>query len=270
MPTTYGPALKAEYEALYASAAVRPERVADVDAVVQRITAPLAWSHYKGVERETGVPAHVVGIIHMRESGGNFGSHLHNGDPLSARTKRVPPGRPVEGDPPFTWTESAIDALTMPGQGLDKWHDWSIGGICFVLERYNGFGYRNRRVNSPYLWSYTTAYERGMYIADGVWSSTAVNKAPGGMAILKRMVERGVVSIDGAKPTSKPGVRAIDLRRAEQAVMHFAKATKRLQERLTTAGFDPGPADSIWGPRTAAALIAYMKAYPPPAEKRET
>lgn len=262
MPTIYGSALKAEYEALYASAEVRPERVAEVDAVVQRIAAPLPWSHYKGVERATGVPAHVVGIIHIREASGNFGSHLHNGDPLSARTRHVPAGRPVEGDPPFTWTESAIDALTMPGQALDKWHDWSIGGICFVLERYNGFGYRNRGINSPYLWGYTTAYERGMYVADGVWSATAVNKNPGGMAILKRMIARGVASVDGTLPAPKTDARAIDLRRAEQAVVNFSKATRRLQERLGTVGFDPGPIDGLWGPRTEAALVAYMKAYP--------
>lgn len=202
----YTPALKAEYEALYTSATVRPERIAEIDAVVQRIATPVAWSQYKDVERSTGVPAHVVGIVHIRESSGSFTTHLHNGDPLSRRTVHVPAGRPIDGDPPFTWAESAIDALTMPGQGLDRWEDWSIGGMCFVLEKYNGFGYRNHRINSPYLWSYTTAYERGMYVADGQWSATAVNKSPGGMAMLRRLVANGTVSLLALDPGVDPPV----------------------------------------------------------------
>jgi hypothetical protein len=103
-------------------------------------------------------------------------------------------------------------------------------------------------------------YETPSDVFDGSYRS--------GPARLK-YAQRALAGAQSAKPTPKPGVRAIDLRRAEQAVVHFAKATKRLQERLTTAGFNPGPADSIWGPRTAAALIAYMRAYPPAGE-RET
>lgn len=246
MPT-YTPALKAEYEALYASATVRPEHVAEVDAVVQRIAAPLAWSHYKEVERETGVPAHLVGIIHIREASGSFTRHLHNGDSLSERTIHVPAGRPIEGFPPFSWPESAIDALTMPGQRLDTWHDWSIGGMCFVLERYNGFGYRNNGVNSPYLWGYTTAYDRGMYVADGVWSSNAVNKNPGGMAMLKRLVARGLVSLlaldPGTDPVEPPPV-----------AMTPIETIKRVQTDLGAVS------DGIFGPRSRAALNAVLTA----------
>ena len=40
-----------------------------------------------------------------------FDAHFHNGDPLTDRTKRVPAGRPKEGDPPFTWEQSAEDAI---------------------------------------------------------------------------------------------------------------------------------------------------------------
>lgn len=246
---TYTPALKAEYEALYATATVRPERVAEVDAVVQRIAAPLAWSHYKDVERSTGVPAHVVGIIHIREASGNFTSHLHNGDPLTARTRHVPAGRPIDGDPPFTWAESAIDALTMPGQALDKWDDWSIGGMCFVLERYNGFGYRNHGVNSPYLWGYTSKYSKGMYVADGVWDPNAVNKSPGGMAMLKRLVERGIVTLLSLDPGSPAPVKIAD---ADNPDWHIREA-----QRLLGVGVDGDPGDI-----TRAAAKAWRAAHP--------
>ena len=42
----------------------------------------------------------------------------------------------------------------------------------YELERYNGFGYRDRRpqVLSPYLWSFSNHYSRGKYVADGRFS----------------------------------------------------------------------------------------------------
>ena len=98
-----------------------------------------------------GTPWYVVGVIHALESSLNFGRHLHNGDPLTARTVQVPAGRPKTGQPPFTWEASASDALRY--QGFDKWKDWSIPGTLFKLEGYNGFGYRDHHadVPSPYL-----------------------------------------------------------------------------------------------------------------------
>jgi lysozyme family protein len=84
----------------------------------------------------------------------------------------VPAGRPLAGHPPFTWEESAIDALMM--LDLHTWRDWSPAGTAYVWEAYNGFGYRlfHPQVNSPYLWSFTTAYgppesKGGKYIGDG-------------------------------------------------------------------------------------------------------
>ena len=74
---------------------------------------------------------------------------------------------------------------------LDKWTNWTISGIAYVLERYNGFGYRlnHPQVKSPYLWSFTTIYTAGRYVADHQFSDTSVSKQCGGMALLKRMIE---------------------------------------------------------------------------------
>jgi peptidoglycan hydrolase-like protein with peptidoglycan-binding domain len=36
-------------------------------------------------------------------------------------------------------------------------------------------------------------------------------------------------------------------------------AMRGLQEFLLKAGYDPGPMDGVWGPRTAAALRAYLE-----------
>jgi lysozyme family protein len=187
--------LSREYEELFAHARIRPEKAAIVSAVVVRIFRPTSMERYQEAADRTGVPAHVVGILHSLEANLDFSRHLHNGDPLSGRTVRVPRGRPVDGTPPFTWVESATDVLIL--QKLDQWTDWSVPGLAYVLERYNGFGYRNRqpKMASPYLWGFTTAYTAGKYVADHVWSETAVSNQCGGMALLREMLDSG--RIDG-------------------------------------------------------------------------
>lgn len=260
MAISYTPELKREYEDTFAGATVRAEHLAEVDRTVDRIFAQAAILRYRDVERATGVPAHAVGIIHVREASQNFNTHLHNGDPLTGRTWHVPAGRPPTGNPPFAWADSATDALTMPGQALDRWKDWSVGGIAWVLEKFNGFGYRNRGINSPYLWGYTTAYDRGLYVADGQFDPDAVNRNPGGMAMLKRMVERRLVDID---QHGTPAERPKPIRAVESAITASNKTTMRLQQRLDEAGFYRGEVDGDFGPRTRTALLAYLQLHHP-------
>ena len=144
----------------------------------------------------------MVGVIHALESSLNFGRHLHNGDPLTARTVQVPAGRPKTGQPPFTWEASASDALRF--QGFDKWKDWSIPGTLFKLEGYNGFGYRDHHpdVPSPYLWSFSNHYSRGKYVADGTFSPTAVSAQCGVAVLLRRMAEKKLI-VFGDVPKAK-------------------------------------------------------------------
>lgn len=179
--------LKPEYAALWMGITIRPERASEVRATARRVLD--GRSRYEHVTAQTGVPWFVVGIIHQMECGLSFGQHLHNGDPLTARTRQVPAGRPKVGEPPFTWEESAVDAIRY--DGLDKVPDWTVERIAYELECYNGLAYRKASINihSPYLWSFTTVYERGKYIRDGVWSSVAVSQQSGAMAILKALVE---------------------------------------------------------------------------------
>ena len=192
MPSvSFSDPLSREYREIFTHAAIRPERAAEVARLARRINAAGPMARYQAVSRSTGVPAHVVGILHCLECGLDFSRHLHNGDPLTGRTVRAPRGRPASGEPPFAWEDSAADAL---GQHhLDAWEDWSVAGIAYVLERYNGFGYRLRRppAPSPYLWSFTTAYVSGKYLADHVWSQEAVSRQCGGMALLRALCDAG-------------------------------------------------------------------------------
>ena len=130
------------------------------------------------------------------ESSQSFHKHLHNGDPLTARTVQQPPGRPKNGSPPFTWEQSAADALQLKRLGADT--DWSLAGTLYQLERYNGFGYRlyHPGTPSPYLWSFTTAYVSGKYASDGKWSDALVSRQCGGMALLRAMLSDGHLPAD--------------------------------------------------------------------------
>jgi lysozyme family protein len=120
------------------------------------------------------------------ETGFRFDRHLHNGDPLSAKTVRVPKGRPISGNPPFSWEVSAKDA--MEKMGYDRETDWSLSHILYLLEKYNGFGYRIKGLRTPYLWSYSNLYSTGRYVADGVFDPNAVSKQCGAATMLKALL----------------------------------------------------------------------------------
>ena len=46
-------------------------------------------------------------------------------------------------------------------------------------------GYKKKGVPNPYLWSFTTEYIKGKYVADGRYDPNAVSKQPGVAAIMK-------------------------------------------------------------------------------------
>lgn len=190
-------ALRDEYRTLFDTCVIRPERQAEINAAATRMIANKA--RYRAVSATTGVPWTVIAVNHMLECALSFDKHLHNGDPLSAKTVHVPKGRPP-GNPPWTWEVSAADALSEYG----KWKDWSLAGTLFMLERYNGVGYRlyHPSVLSPYLWSYSTHYAAGKYAADGVWSPTLVSKQPGTAVLLRRMAEMGESAFGDAPPVA--------------------------------------------------------------------
>jgi lysozyme family protein len=97
-PTKLTPALRADYLRLFQTcritpgasppSAPSPEKIADNRARYETIGQPL------------NIPWFFIGLTHYRECNLDFGKHLHNGDPLTARTVQVPAGRPLKGKPP--------------------------------------------------------------------------------------------------------------------------------------------------------------------------
>jgi lysozyme family protein len=236
--------LRREYQRLFETCRIPPKRMSGVEQAVDTLMANR--SRYAEVADHQGVPWCFVALVHRMESTGDFSRHLHNGDPLTARTRRVPAGRPRSGSPPFTWEESAADAMAF--KRLNDRTDWSLAGMLYQLEKYNGWGYRkyHPEVLSPYLWSFSEHYDRGKYVADGRWSDTAVSRQCGAAVLLRRMAENGQVDFadqvdrvvdtdtDPAVPAgeSAPLVPALSMRRASQPAQ--VERAEDLQRWLNT------------------------------------
>ena len=148
-------------------------------------------AHYDAVAEFSRIPWQIVAVLHTREADGNFNCHLHNGDPLTARTIHVPKGYPLVGEPPFTWEESARDALALDNlSGRAGWDD--IATTLDRIERFNGLGYRRKGLPSPYLWSGTNHAPAGKFTSDGHFDPTATDAQPGCSGLLKLLGYRTV------------------------------------------------------------------------------
>ncbi len=156
-----------------------------VDSVCKQILANKP--RYDVIASATQVPWFIVGCVHNLECDLSFKGCLHNGNPWNQVTTDVPKGL----GPWKSFEEAAIDALKY--DGLVYWHDWSIEGCLYKLEGFNGYGYYQYHVNSPYLWSFTNAYNNppqylaGKYVSDRVFDPKAISDQVGCAAILKQL-----------------------------------------------------------------------------------
>lgn len=254
--------LRREYESLFNSCIVRPERVPTIEKIISNLNENK--SRYQAVSGLQGVPWSFVAVIHNMESSLNFSKHLHNGDPLTIRTVQVPSGRPRKGTPPFTWEESAADALSL--KGLSSTTDWSLAGTLYQLERYNGWGYRlyHQHVLSPYLWGYSTNYVTGKYVSDGTWSDTAVSGQCGSAVLLRRMAESGLIEFQdqpAPQPNTPPLVVSYAMKKS--ADPSVVRRVEELQRWLNTfPGIFVKP-DGVPGDKTSEAYKKVTGSYLP-------
>lgn len=134
---------------------------------------------YLEIEQGSNVPWPATAVTHKRESDaqdkqGNplFTSYLGNGQSLSRVTTIEPPGRGPfsdhDGHSAFYW--GALDAYHI--DGLDKVvPPWPIEKILFWEETFNGQGYHNMGIPSPYIWGGTSIQVRGKYVRDRVFDA---------------------------------------------------------------------------------------------------
>lgn len=172
---------KAVELARWNAASVLPSLMHFVDGVAQKLVD--AKSRYQAVEAKTGVPWAVIAVIHERESSQSWAASLAQGDPWNQVSIHVPKGR----GPFASWEDAAIDAMVNCAPYLARWTDWTIGGALCAFDGYNGEGYWNMGLPSPYIWASTDQYTRGKYTADGHFDPNAVDKQIGVAALLGRM-----------------------------------------------------------------------------------
>lgn len=187
----YNDALKAEYRHMFSICAIKASRRPFVNMALRKIMD--GELRYLEIANQYAMPWIFLGCIHLMESGCNFNRQLHNGDSLNSRTIHVPKGRPpLPLLPPFTFEQSAKDALDL--FGFDKWKDWTIEGILWSMEKWNGLGYRqyHPNVKSPYLWAATSLYTKGKYVSDTKFSPNAVSQQIGIAAILQLAIQTNV------------------------------------------------------------------------------
>jgi lysozyme family protein/peptidoglycan hydrolase-like protein with peptidoglycan-binding domain len=235
------------YNRNWASLEIRPSASAAATKAASQLFK--SKDTYQQIEAKTGVPWYFIGLVHYREASFNFSRYLGNGQPLGQVTTEVPRGR----GPFASFTDGAVDALRL--QGFVGASDWSIARILYRLEGYNGFGYHNFGVNSPYLYGGSTLYgppeaKGGKYVSDGVFSASAVDTQLGTAVILKALMGLDQTISFGAAP-SNPVSEPDDEQAADVLVV---------QRALNTLGASPPLVeDGIIGPKTMAAVAQFQQ-----------
>lgn len=105
---------------------------------------------YNKISKDTKLPPQLIAAIHYRESGCDFTTYLHNGDPLGKPTTSVPKGKYFNN-----FVDAAIDALKEKNSYRKQYKlsakSKDLAAKFSFAERYNGLGYYKRGVNSPYI-----------------------------------------------------------------------------------------------------------------------
>lgn len=189
-----------EQEARWNSAKLNPAWSIALDKLVSRYQRTQATYVQIQNMRPNGIPAAVCFGLLYRESDNDMTCSPAQGDSLSRRSTHVPRGRIPNVEPPYTFLQAAEDSYYSPQLDHMDAKDWSsIGAALDNSEGFNGWGYRNRGMVSPYVWSGTSVYQRGKFVADGRLDRSFVDKQAGVAAILLRFRERGIPILKAPK-----------------------------------------------------------------------
>ena len=146
------------------------------------------------VKDELGIHARPAGMLVKEVK--NFQSKVtleKDGKSVDASRLMAVMGMGVKKDQTVTVTvegddeDAACDAMTryIDQDKLDK---DDVNTYYEVAERYNGLGYRNKGVASPYVWAGSSNYSCGKYVADGQYDPNYVDRQLGVAVMLKRLM----------------------------------------------------------------------------------
>lgn len=233
----------------------------DQDLLLFRANYEKNKARYQAVANRANVPPALVAAIHWRESTGDFGTYLHQGDPLGKKAVNEPNDIPVMDN----WEDAAVHALSMKDKaatgsafGLDA-TTTDAATLAAYAEMYNGTGYHDRGIASPYVYSGTDEYQKGKYVSDGKFSKNAKDQQLGVMVMLD--------SIGGMDAKVKPATKKPDAKTGWDSVIDgrvlqkgaSGPLIKMLQTKLSAAGFACGN-DGKFGPDVEKAVREFQAA----------
>lgn len=139
-----------------------------------------SW-RYQTIEEATGIPAELAAAIHWREASGNFDRCLQDGTKVGS-----PIQSPVDKGKVFnSFEESAISVFSDPYFSSDNIVKGDYETYLNFAERYNGYGYKNNGLVSPYVYAGTDQYVSGKFVADGSYDASHVDTQPGVAVLLE-------------------------------------------------------------------------------------
>ncbi|HNN96669.1 MAG TPA: peptidoglycan-binding protein [Pseudomonadota bacterium] len=145
-------------------------------------------ARYEKVSETSGIPPKLVAALHWRESTGDFGTYLHQGDPLGKKAVHEPADIPIFK----TWEPAAEHALGMKNSTQKAYkidaHTTDEAALTSYAERYNGLGYHNYHAQaSPYVFAGTDQYKKGKYVGDGDWDGNYKDTQLGVLSMMRRI-----------------------------------------------------------------------------------
>lgn len=164
-------------------------------------------ARYEGISSSSGIPAKLIAALHWRESTGDFGTYLHQGDPLGKAAVNEPADIPLFKE----WEPAAEHALGLKNKTRDA---FKIGtgtqdeaALMSYAERYNGLGYHNKGVPSPYVLTGTDQYKSGKFVADGVYDGDHKDDQLGVLGMMRAIdkAEREKAEKAAAEKAKKEG-----------------------------------------------------------------
>lgn len=252
--------LAPEYAALLAAMRVEParehelaDRAADVLDLAQR-----HGDEWAEVEDKTGVPR-LWGIASFeRESSSDYRCSPAQGDRWDSVSVNVPRGL----GPYRCWGDACVAAYEIDHLNEVGKSAWTWTHAAYEGELYNGFGPRAHGHRTSYLWSWTSVYDGGKYIADGHWSPRATDEQCGMIPMMQALLALdAALALADALPahvnTPLPQVQIPDV--FSRTVL---PGVRPLQVALNRLGASPPiTVDGSYGRETRRAVIAFQQAH---------